>query len=109
MPTQPQIDAILAKVETYQTKKALSDAAQRASDTASQRANAARGAWDAMIGDGETDEVKLTAMLNAVVDTGLEAATKQADLQTASGLTSSANTQLGDAVYLLVNPPPPEP
>jgi hypothetical protein len=96
---------VLAKVATYKTKKGVSDAAQKASDTASARANAARVAFDAMVADGEDDQNKLTSLLNAVVDTALDAAAKQEDLSAKSTLASQANTQLGDAVYALIIPP----
>lgn len=104
MPTQQEIAAVLAKVETYQGKKALSDAAQKLSDTASQRANAARSAFDAMVADGETDEEKLSTVLVAVVETKLDSDAKQTDAQTKSTEASQANTQLSDAIYALTVP-----
>jgi hypothetical protein len=106
MPTQQEIDDVLAKVGTYQTKKGLSDAAQKLVDTANQRALAARAAFDAMIADGETDEEKLTAVLLAVVETKLDSDAKQVEASTKSTEASQANTQLTDALYLLTIPPP---
>jgi Cdc6-like AAA superfamily ATPase len=107
MPTQQEIDDVLTKVADYQTKKADSDAAQRVVDFANQRASAARVAFDAMVADGETDEAKLTSVLVAVSETGLDAAAKQEDAQAKSNLMSSARTQYTDAVTALTVPPPP--
>jgi hypothetical protein len=107
MPTQEEIDNVLAKVTTYQGKKAISDAAQKTSDTASQRANAARSAFDAMVADGETDEEKLTTVLVAVSETGQDASIKQADASTKSTEASQAYTQWSDALSALTIPPSP--
>lgn len=107
MPTQEEIDDVLTKVTDYQGKKGLSDTAQALANTSSQRANAARLAFDAMVADGETDEEKLTVVLNATVATKLDSDAKQADLQTKSTAASQAYTQYSDAISALSVPPAP--
>jgi DNA-binding SARP family transcriptional activator len=105
--TQPEIDDVLAKAAAYQQSKALSNDASESAKTASARANEASQAWDAVINDGETDAAKLTALLQAVVDSGQVSKGKQDTAQAAQSAAGQAQTAMSDAVYYLINPPPP--
>jgi hypothetical protein len=107
MPTQEEIDDVLTKKTNYQTKKGVAVEAERISQLASNRATAAKQAWDAAVDDGEDDEEKLTAILNAVVETGQDANAKQEDASTKSTQASQAQSQMNDAISLLINPPVP--
>jgi hypothetical protein len=108
MPTQDEIDDILAKTAAYQEKKAVSDAAVKLAETSSSRANASRSAWDAVVLDGEDDATKLTELLTAVETSALDATAKATDAQTKQDETNTAKAALDNAIYAITNPPPPE-
>jgi hypothetical protein len=105
--TQPEIDDVLAKATAYQQSKAFSDDAYALSMTATARATEANQAWEAVINDGETNAAKLTPLLQAVVDSGQVANGKQETSQVATAATGQAQSDLANAIYLLINPPPP--
>jgi hypothetical protein len=105
--TQPEIDDVLAKAAAYQQSKALSDEAAAIATTASARGYEASQAWDAVINDGETDATKLATLLQAVVDSGQASNEKQATSQAASAATGQAHSAMSNAIYNLINPPPP--
>lgn len=107
--TQPEIDNVLAKATAYQQSKAISDEASAVAMTASSRASEASQAWDAVVNDGETDIAKLTTLLQAVVDSGQVSKGKQETAQAASAATGQAQSDMTNAIYYLINPPPPEP
>lgn len=103
MPTQDQIDDILEKVATYQTKKAVSDAAQKAAHEAGQRAGTARTQWDAMIADGIDEPARLVFGLTELVESMRELVGKQATAQEATSETAEASTALNDAIFALTH------
>jgi hypothetical protein len=107
--TQPEIDDVLAKTTAYQQSKAASDEAYALATTASARAFEANQAWEAVVNDGETDTAKLTPLLQAVVDSGQVSKGKQETASAAQAAKGQAQSAMMDAIYLLINPPPPEP
>jgi len=107
--TQPEIDNVLAKATAYQQSKIANDEAYALGTTASARAFEANQAWDAVINDLETDATKLATLLQAVVDSGQVAKVKQETASAAQVAKGQAQSAMMDAIYLLINPPPPEP
>jgi hypothetical protein len=106
MPTQDQIDDVLAKVETYRTKKTASDLAQAAAASHVALVAEARAAWDEAV-SGEAMCAALTGKLVALIAAELAAAPFVADAQTKAGEASVALGQLNDALAALTAPPAP--
>lgn len=105
MPTQDQINDVLAKVATYQAKKALSDAASAAAATANAEIDAARAAWETAIMEGAGCS-ELTATLMTYLDAVADSAAVRAAAEAAMVETALARTALDDALYALTHPPP---
>jgi len=97
MPTQDQINDVLAKVETYRVKKAVSDAAQAGTTTALMAVNAARDAWDSAVEQGALDSV-LTPKLLELIDAQHDAAPILADAQAKAVESSVAISELNAAI-----------
>jgi len=106
MPTQTEIDDVLAKVTTYQTAKTAFDTAQVSASLASNAAVAARSRWDAAVANGETNTTKLTALLNDLATAETESIAKQATAQTAGDTAGTANNAINNTLYEILHPAP---
>jgi len=106
MPTQVQIDDVLAKVATYQQKKALSDAAVAAAATAVAALDAARAAWETAVNEGAHCS-ELTATLLGYIDASTDSTAVRATADAALAETQEARDAMNAAVTALTNPPTP--
>jgi hypothetical protein len=100
MPTQGEIDDVLAKAATVRTTKVAYDAAVLDQNDAIQNANNARNAWGSAVNSG-ADAPTLEALLGILVATEVVRAAKAAALeasQTPYGEAQSALQTATDAI-----------
>jgi hypothetical protein len=101
MPTQGEIDDVLAKAATVRTTKVAYDAAVVDQNDAIANVNAARGAWASAVGAG-SDAAILEGLLNNLIDAEVSRAEKATALEAAQTPYGEAQSELQTATDALI-------